>query len=81
MVDRVDFEFPCLIRYRRAGFRIRRMFVLRFRGFLVSKAKANKSMHVYVYITGLPDFRWTAQMTDYNELLRVWATGFYQVSP
>ncbi|CAM9689764.1 unnamed protein product [Scytosiphon promiscuus] len=22
--------------------------------------------------------RWTAQMTDYNELLRVWATGFYQ---
>ncbi|CAN0148454.1 unnamed protein product, partial [Ascophyllum nodosum] len=21
---------------------------------------------------------WTAQMTDYNELLRVWATGFYQ---
>lgn len=25
-------------------------------------------------------FRFTAQMTDYNELLRVWATGFYQVS-
>lgn len=22
--------------------------------------------------------RWTAQMTNYNELLRVWATGFYQ---
>lgn len=25
-------------------------------------------------------FRFTAQMTDYNELLRVWATGFYQVN-